>query len=83
MSAPSAVYAYQRFRIPACGELPATTVAMDWDLCIRLTCRAGGPRALSLVLRAEATRIRREGFSPGQTFSAAVRRAVQARLQDA
>ena len=71
---------YTRYRIDAAEGLPATTVSMSWEQRLKGTRRAGGVKQFSKLVRAEAARLRHEGH-PGK-LSAAVRRAVQDRLQN-
>jgi hypothetical protein len=69
---------YKRYRIGPRDGLRATTVALTWEQDLKWTRQAGGMRLFSKLLHAEAARLRRDGYTG--TLSAAVRKAVQAKL---
>jgi hypothetical protein len=72
-------YYYKRYRIAQPAGMPVTTVSVPYLEHLALIRQAGGTRSLSAMVHAEAGRLRASGDYKG-TLSAAVRRAVKARL---
>ena len=78
MEAKKTAYDYKRYRITAADGLATTCISLSRVQDLLWVRKAGGLKPLSKLLRSEAARLRREGYTG--TLSAAVRRAVQDKL---
>ena len=78
MGAKKTAFDYKLYRITAADGFATTCVSLSREQDLRWVRKAGGIKPLSKLLRSEAARIRRDGYTG--TLSAAVRKAVQAKL---